>query len=268
MSTETGSKKQLVLTGRVKAPVSGYDDIMRFRPGPGSPWQTIRLEQDAGDIQARRDLHWAGTMDEDVEITVLADPEGPGAPLVDDAGRMSMTHHLLRDRRCMAEKLAGRSDWQKLLPDLAGLMKNRVLSTHPREMSRVSLEFVEAHEVILWEDGSITTIEHSTDGITGAFQEQRVLPHMTGADLLLEHEEQGAYGEPRERQEPGGQAVESLIDYGALRHVLERIVPPGAGNAPPTSRAAARRALLGPAMEMATLARAELGRRISRGGEE
>lgn len=277
MTAEAEIGAGLVMEGTVRASASAYGDSVAFTERKRGRLETAVTAGDADSPLARRELYWAGVLRELVAVTVRADPGSPGKPLRDGQGRMVITRYEMTDPRPIAEKVAGMDDWHEILADLQGLMRLRVLSPHPREMSRASLEFVDAHEVIIWEDGSINTIEHSAAGVTGAFREQRMLAPLAGVEQLLAHEEPGAYGEPRKdgasatatgSPDPGSRDLsreDGLINYGALQHVLERIVRPAAGNAPPTHRAAARRTLLNPALELAARARAELGRMV-RGG--
>ena len=203
MSSATG---EMTLEGKVRAPASPYRDSIMFRANPdqeglGTRKVLLRLDEEAVDhAQSKRELYWAGVLGETIAITVKTDPELPAKPLLDEHQHMLLTWHCLRDKRPMAQKVAERPDWPKLIPQLRGMMRASVLSAHPRELSRESLEFVGAHEVIIWQDGSMTTIEHSAAGVTGEFRDQRMLPHLPRAAQLLEHEELGPYGEPRDRE--------------------------------------------------------------------
>ena len=190
MSSATG---EMTLEGKVRAPASPYRDSIMFRANPdqeglGTRKVLLRLDEEAVDhAQSKRELYWAGVLGETIAITVKTDPELPAKPLLDERQHMLLTWHCLRDKRPMAQKVAERPDWPKLIPQLRGMMRASVLSAHPRELSRESLQFVEAHEVIVWQDGSVTTIEHSAAGVTGEFRDQRMLPHLPRAAQLLEH---------------------------------------------------------------------------------
>ena len=258
MSSTTG---EMTLEGKVRAPASPYRDSIMFRAnpdqeGPGTRKVLLRLDEEAVDhAQSKRELYWAGVLGETIAITVKTDPELPAKPLLDEHQHMLLTWHCLRDKRPMAQKVAERPDWPKLVPQLRGMMRASVLSAHPRELSRESLQFVEAHEVIVWQDGSVTTIEHSAAGVTGAFMEQRMLPPLTGLAELLTREQWES--NPKHLDEG------SLIDYGTIQNALERIWKPTPGGAPPTSRGTALRALRSPALELAGEAREELRERMA-----
>ena len=265
ISLETSGPKvigpTLKLRGTVWTSSNPYGEWVSFRPQgePGSE-EWVWLSGDANMPPARRELYWAGQLDEQVAITVLEDQENPGEPQRDNRGAMTMTGYRRTDERSTAEKVADHPSWQDLLPRLRGLMQANVLSAHQREISRKSLQFVEAHEVIMWQDGSITTVEHSAAGVTGAFTEQRMLPPLTGAGQLIQLDpwERPAAGHP-----PLMQLEESIIDYGAVSNALERVLRPAPGRAPPTNRGAALRALRDPVLELAARVRAELRRRIA-----
>ena len=193
---------------------------------------TVRMDYTTfGDI-SRRKIHEAALLRMPLRVTVREDPERPGQPLeAENGGQLELTWFEPATRSTMAELVDAHPERESMMGRLRLLMRFSVLERHPREFSRHTMRFVDAHEIIQWQDDSVTVIEH-LKGMGGELEEQTFLPPLRSLAALMDRGDSALVGDSpiqRDREQ------DDLIDLGMIHRAhngLVRRLPGnyGAGN--------------------------------------
>ena len=174
-------------------------------------YRSLRIDRDVFGPLSLRELHWCGLLNTPVALVVEEDADG----------RRSL-HSFRRDTGMnTAQQLDRHPRALELLEDLRGLMQTCVLDCHPMMLPDGQPA---AHEVIQWQDGSVTLIEHHA-GETGAIVRTRILPPLPGLGALIT---------PADGEQNWLEEQEQLINMGLVHLSSSRITSrmPLQGNHP------------------------------------
>ena len=175
---------------------------------------------------------------------------------------MTLIRYHLDSEESIAQQVYQHPRWQETLGELDGLMEFRVLYNKIGSvLSRTTRIFVDAYEVVLWDDSSVTVIEKSSQNQkTGALIEQRILKPLAGLSDLMPEQHRG----PGERLRDQIVDENDLIDFGMVQRACEDITERRPGN----RRATGLAAVLYPARTMAACFRLIIRERRSGGREQ
>ena len=180
---KNGSSDTITLRGTLIPPVYPYNKVVYIRTECVRYHETVTNKALLSNYQII-ELHWASLLEAQVDFTFEADPENPGQPARDTTGYLQ----LLGFQRVRDLNTAQLVEQKKLSPDelqqFKGLMQLQVLTSVPNILSNDSRNLINTQEIIMWADGSVTSIEYSKQS-NGALDKGQMLSPLPDLEDLV-----------------------------------------------------------------------------------